>query len=88
MKLKNNSLGQKGAIQFIVLLILLAGVAGGVFLATREEPFKLFPQAKVSRPIPKPTMKPGPTPPSQPIPLPTKPPKPTKKPTPGSTFTY
>lgn len=69
-------LNQKGAVQFIVLLIILIGIAGGVFLVTRGEPLKLFPQAKedkVSGPIPnlpkpKPTKKPRPT--SQPTPTP------------------
>ena len=81
----NNQKGsprEAGAIQLIVILILLAGILGGVFLITRGEPLKLFPQAKdarVSVPIPKPTIKPRP--PSVPIP-PSNTPKPTKKPRP------
>lgn len=40
-------LNQKGAVQFIVLIILLIGIAGGVFLATRKESFKIFPKASL-----------------------------------------
>ncbi len=43
-------LGQRGAIQFIVLLILLAGIAGVVYLVT-SGPLKIFPKASVSGPI-------------------------------------
>ena len=38
-------LEQKGAIQFIVLLILLAGIVGGVWLITKGNPLKLFSRA-------------------------------------------
>lgn len=43
-------LDQRGAIQFIVLLILLLGIAAGVWLIT-QGPLKLFPRATVSAPI-------------------------------------
>ncbi len=72
-------LNQKGAIQFIVLLILLGGIAGGVYLSTREEPFKLFPQAreaKVSGPIPQLTPKPKPTKKPRPTSIPSPSPSP------------
>lgn len=38
-------LSEKGAIQFIVLLILLLGLVGGVLLVTRGEPLKFLPKA-------------------------------------------
>lgn len=80
----NNQKGsprEAGAIQLIVILILLAGIVVGVYLVT-SGPLKLFPQARearVSGPIPKPTIKPRP--PSAPIP-PSNRPSPTKKPRP------
>lgn len=73
------SLGQKGAIQFIALLILLAGLVGGVYLVTRTEPFKFLPRAAsepISGPIPTsiPIPTPTPTPTPVPTPIPTTPP--------------
>lgn len=44
-----SSLNQRGAIQFIILLILLAGVVAGVYLVQRTQIFK--PKASVSGPI-------------------------------------
>lgn len=44
------SLNQRGAIQFIILLILLAGIAVGVYLIT-SGPLKIFPRASVSSPV-------------------------------------
>lgn len=41
---------ERGAIQFIVLLILLAGLVGGVLLVTRGEPLKLLPKAAPTLP--------------------------------------
>lgn len=38
-------LDQQGAIQFIVLLLLLAGIAVGVYLLTSGNPLKLFSKA-------------------------------------------
>lgn len=51
-KLKNNPawLDQRGAVQFIVPLILLGGIIVGVYLVT-SGPLKLFPKASVSSPI-------------------------------------
>lgn len=48
-----SDLSQRGAIQFIVLLILLLGLVGGVWLVTRGEPLKFLPKAGggVSGPI-------------------------------------
>lgn len=43
---------QKGVIQVAVVLILLAGVAGGVYLVNRGEPLKWLPQAFNGRPLP------------------------------------
>lgn len=45
-----SSLNQRGAIQFIILLILLAGIAVGVYLIT-SGPLKIFPRASVSSPV-------------------------------------
>lgn len=44
-------LNERGAIQFVVLLILILGIIGGVFLVTRGEPLKLLPKATVSGPV-------------------------------------
>lgn len=38
-------LDQRGAIQYIILLILLAGIAVGVYLLTSGNPLKLFSKA-------------------------------------------
>ncbi len=43
-------LSQRGAIQFIVILILLAGIVGVVYLVTAG-PLKIFPKASVSGPV-------------------------------------
>lgn len=60
-------MNQRGATQFIVLLILLGGIAAGVYLLTAG-PLKLFSRA-VSHPISAPveTVAPSPTPVSAPI---------------------
>lgn len=47
---KPTSLRQHGAIQFILLLILFAGIVAGIWLVT-QGPLKLFPKATVSGPI-------------------------------------
>lgn len=41
----SKDIAQKGAIQFIILFLLIAGIIGGVLLVTRGEPFKLLPRA-------------------------------------------
>lgn len=43
-------LSQRGAIQFIVLLILIVGIVGGIWLVT-SGPLKIFPKASISGPI-------------------------------------
>lgn len=52
-KVRATALNQRGAIQFIVLLILLLGIVGAVLLVTRGEPLKFLPKAGggVSGPI-------------------------------------
>lgn len=43
-------LSERGVIHLLLPLILLLGIAGGVFLVTRGEPLKLLPKATVSGP--------------------------------------